>query len=251
MVGHDNAVDAHLDGLFRIGHALDPFNGKRLAARDAAPLLHEPRQPVPGKRVPVPDVPIDPLGPDFERLLVGIQALFLESCAERRVPESQVAGAVLVVKGIVAHGHVVMSPRELPRVGREQQGRVPVVVRPLQHGQRDGVVGAPVQLVEADALVAVGLGYVFNAVAPRRRERVGQVQLPRDLGRRQLARRVVDAVDADRGKAHGRRDPVPENGRGRVAVLRVDQHARDDLVAVKGQPVGVVSPGQAGVARRV
>ena len=59
---------------------------------------------------------------------------------------------------------------------------------------------------------------------------------------------MVDSVNADRGEAYGSVDLVTKQlGRG-VALVGVDEHTRDDLVAVEGRPVGEVCPAHASVA---
>lgn len=56
---------------------------------------------------------------------------------------------------------------------------------------------------------------------------------------------VVDCVYADRRKADGGRDLVaPYFGRG-IAQIGVDEHARDDAVAVEGLTVHGVGCGEA------
>lgn len=59
---------------------------------------------------------------------------------------------------------------------------------------------------------------------------------------------MVDAVDTDRREPDRGRDVVAKDGRRRIATGGVDQLAGDDLMAVKGQTVGVVRPRLAGVA---
>ena len=58
---------------------------------------------------------------------------------------------------------------------------------------------------------------------------------------------MVDFIDADGGEANGGWDAVAKDGGCRVALVGVDEHARDDTVAVEGLSVRRVRVGLSGV----
>lgn len=223
----------------------------------------------------MPDMAVDPAGAGLHRLLFGVDALFLQPPPERRIAQREIARPVLVVEGVVAGGGVVVAPPQLPRVGGQEQGGVAGARGALQHAERYGVVGAPVELVEAEGAVdipitttssttlaatlatlttakprIIRLSHILDAVARSGAKAVREAELARDAGGRQLARRVVDAVDADGGEADGGGGAVAkfassaatEQGRRRVPGPRVHQRPRHDLVPVEGRAVRVVRP---------
>lgn len=227
----------------------------------------------------MPDMAVDPAGAGLHRLLFGVDALFLQPPPERRIAQREIARPVLVVEGVVAGGGVVVAPPQLPRVGGQEQGGVAGARGALQHAERHGVVGAPVELVEAEGAVdipitttssttlaatlaatlatlataeprIIRLSHILDAVARSGAKAVREAELARDAGGRQLARRVVDAVDADGGEADGDGGAVAkfassaatEQGRRRVPGPRVHQRPRHDLVPVEGRAVRVVRP---------
>jgi hypothetical protein len=62
---------------------------------------------------------------------------------------------------------------------------------------------------------------------------------------------MVNLVYPDRSEADGCRDLMPENGGFGVPLVRVDKHARENLVAEEGLAVGEMGGRLAGVARSI
>lgn len=244
MVRHHNPIDAQLNRLPRISDMLNALERKRLAARDLAPRLHQPRDLLPRMRAAVPDI-VDPLGTRLVRHGHRIDPVLRQPLLKHWIAESQIR-AEPVVERVIAVRDVVVPPAELPRVEREDASGEPRLVRARQ--QRDGqlVVVRHVELEEARAL-AVGGADVLDRLTAGRRQAVGQVELLGDFGDGQLAGGVVDLVDADGREADGRGDLVAEDFRLGVALVGVAQHARDDAVAVEGLAVREVGAGGAGV----
>ena len=71
------------------------------------------------------------------------------------------------------------------------------------------------------------------------------------MSRTDLARWVVDFVDANRRKANGCRDFMAEDFGSRVSNVGVRQHTRNNLVTIEGHSVCIVSPGDPSIACRI
>lgn len=71
------------------------------------------------------------------------------------------------------------------------------------------------------------------------------------MGDTDLTGGMVDLVDTDRRESDGCRELVAKKSRGRVTRVGVDEHPRDDLMAVEGGSIGIVRPVDAGVAGRI
>ena len=107
-----------------------------------------------------------------------------------------------MIESVVARGHVVVSPAQLPRIGREDADVEAGTEGPREEGDGQFVVVGHVELVEARG-VPVRFGDAFNRLAARGAEGVGEVELFGDFGDGELAEGVVDYVDADGGEADG------------------------------------------------
>ena len=90
--------------------------------------------------------------------------------------------------------------------------------------------------------------YSFNTVASRRRQAIREIQLLSDFGYGELTGSMVNAIDANRCKADRCSQMVIEQRHSCITSRCVNQSARDDLVAVEGHAVGVVSPIDACIA---
>ena len=89
-----------------------------------------------------------------------------------------------------------------------------------------------VQLEESWS-IAVRSTNVFNRIRACRGEAVWKVQLLRNFCYRKLPKRIVDLVDSDRSEANWRADFVSEDFGFGVALVGVDEHARNNAVTVK------------------
>ncbi|KAH4195804.1 hypothetical protein HBI25_050610 [Parastagonospora nodorum] len=133
-----------------------------------------------------------------------------------------------------------MSPTQLPRIQRQYARRKPTVHRALQQRPRKLIVVRHVELEEPHAVSfpscarVIGPPDGFNRLAARRAETIWQSQFAGDSGDGQFAVRMVDFIDPDGREADGRRYLVPEYVRRRIALVRVDEHAGHDAVAVEG-----------------
>lgn len=179
---------------------------------------------------------VDPHGARLARVRLRVDAGCLQPFLEDWIGQAKV-GADAPVERVVAGRHVVVAPRELPCIGREDAGRKSRIMRPLQEGQSELVIVRHVQLVEPHAFRPVGGSDVLDGGGACGGEAVGEVEFPGYFCDGELAEGMVDLVYADGGEADGRGDFVAEYGGGRVACVRVDELAGDYAVAEEGLPV--------------
>ena len=185
----------------------------------------------------MPDI-VDPFSARFVRHGLRIDAIGRETLLEYRVREAKIC-AQAVVEGVVGVRDVVVPPPELRRVEGDDAGREPGLVGAGEQRDCQLVVVRLVQLEEARGFAVRGAD-VLDRLAAGGGQAVGQIELFGDFGDGQLAGWVVDLVDADGREADGRGDFVTEDRGGGVAGVGVDEHARDDAVAVKCLTIGKV-----------
>jgi hypothetical protein len=202
-------------------------------------------------RAPMPHI-INPHRTRLIRLSIRINPLLPQPPLKHRITQPQISAAP-VIKRVVRGRYIIMSPAQLPRIQRQYARRKPTVRRALQQRPRKLVVVRHVELEEPHAAFfppcarVIGPPDVFNRLAARRAETIRQSQFAGDSSEGQFAVRVVDFINPEGREADGRRYLVPEYVRCRVALVRVDEHAGHDAVAVEGLAVRCVRVRETGV----
>ena len=237
----------HLNGFLCILHALNAFQTEWLSTTDPLPLFHRPLHLFPCMRSAMPDILINPFRTCLLGILLRINASLCQSFQENWILQAQIPSTMLMVECIVANENIVVSPGERPGVRGNYASIVSRVEGALQHGNTDLVIVTLIEL-EEPRTIPISFSDILDAVASGGREAICQIQLLCHLGDRELAGRVVDAVDADRGKTHWGGHPMAEDLGCAVSCVRVDQLPGYDAMTVEGLSVCKVGPGQASIA---
>jgi hypothetical protein len=244
MVADHNTVHTQFHSLFRVCNTLYSLQTKRLATTNLPPLLHQPRHLLPAPSPPMPHV-INPHRARLVRLLLGVDSSLLQSLLKYRVRQPKISTNAMIER-VVRFRLIMMSPCQLPCIECEYAGREAAFICSRQKGDREFVIVRHVKLEESRAF-AVRSTDVFDGIGACGREAVRQIQFLRDLGDWEFAEGVVDLVDTYWGEANGCADFVAEDRGLGVAFVGVDEHARDDSVAVEGLSICEVGVGLASI----
>jgi hypothetical protein len=254
MVTDDNAITADLNTLLGIGYTLDALDSEGLATAHLLPCLNEPGHLLPTVGSSMPDI-VNPLGTCLVRFLLGVNAVFGKPFLEDWIRQAQISTNA-VVESIVAVRDIIVSPSKLPCAVKtlltaasdgkswrsyildsQDTGSEARVNGSAQQRNRQLIIVRHVQLEEARAL-SVSSTDILNGLRASSTQTIWQVKFFGDLCYRELSKRVVDLVDTDGRESNRCASLVTPDFPSRVALVGVDQHARDDAMAVESLTVG-------------